>query len=62
MRALFAAMIKCTNWIGDIGRAYFLSGMKDCSILHSHLSGELMKWPVKKRMVAMSYSRVCPHL
>ena len=67
MSALFAAMIKCMNWTGGIGRAYFLSGMKDCSIVHcsilySHLFGELTKWPVKKRMVVISYSRVCPHL
>jgi hypothetical protein len=43
MSALFAAMTKCMNWSGDMGRAYFLSGMKDCSILHSHLFGELTK-------------------
>jgi hypothetical protein len=62
MSALFAAMTKCMNWIGDMGRAYFLSGMKECSILYSHLSGELTKCPVKKRIVVISYSRLWPHL
>ncbi len=33
-----------------------------CSILHSHLSGALTKWPVRKRIVVISYSRLCPHL
>lgn len=35
---------------------------EDCSIVHSHLSGALTKWPVRKRMVVISYSRLCPHL
>lgn len=34
----------------------------DCTILHCHLFGELTKWPVRKRIVVMSYSRLCPHL
>jgi hypothetical protein len=47
----------------EMSQALFFNVLPEPILVNAgHLSGELTKCPVKNRMVAMSYSRLCPHL